>query len=76
MAAAITTTATTLEGQILECVNTANTQESALSDDLNQGLFNVAVDPEGGTVTVTATLNASFVSNGNKLEVTALPYLP
>ena len=75
MAAAITTTATTLEGQILECVNTANAQEQLLSDDNNLGLFNVAVDPEGGTVTLTATINASFVSNGDKLEVTAVEYL-
>lgn len=76
MAAAITTTATTLEGQILECVNTANSQESALSDEANRGLFNVAVDPEGGTITLTATLDATFASNGDKLEATAVSYLP
>ena len=76
MAAAITTTATTLEGQILECVNTANSQEQALADDANLGLFNVAVDPEGGTITLTATINATFASNGNKLEATAVEYLP
>ena len=76
MAAAITTSATTLEGQILECVNTANTQEQALADDANLGLFNVAIDSEAGTVNLTATINASFTTNGDKIEITASPYLP
>ena len=76
MAAAITTTATTLEGQILEVVNSANAQEQALSDELNLGLFSVAMDPEGGTVTVTATINATFAASGDALTITAQEYLP
>ena len=76
MAASVTTTATTLEGQILELVNTANSQEQALSDDLNQGLFNVAFDAEAATVTLSVTLNATFTSNGAKVEVEAQEYLP
>lgn len=75
MAAAISTTATTAEGQLLEVANALNVLETALSDELNLGLFNIAVDLEGKTATVTATINIEATSNGDKIELQAQEYV-
>lgn len=75
MAAAITTTASTAEGQLLEVANSLNVLESALADENNLGLFNIAIDLEGKTATITATLNIEATSNGDKIELTAQEYV-
>jgi hypothetical protein len=76
MAAAITSTATTLEKQILEFFQAANTQEKALSDALNQGRFSISVDPESGEVSMTATLKCTVTSVAGELKLVPDVYLP
>lgn len=76
MAASVTTLATTLEGQILELITTANDQESALPEESNQGRFTVSVDTEANEITVSATLLVNITTGANGVTLAAEPYLP
>lgn len=76
MAASVPTTATSLEGQILELLQEANNRESTLTDELNQGRFTVALDLEGQSITVSATFDVSVTNNGGTLAIAPMPYLP
>jgi hypothetical protein len=76
MAAPITTTATTLEKQVLEIFQAANTQETALAENLNQGRFAISVDPESGEVSLSATLKSTVTSVAGELKLVPDVYLP
>jgi hypothetical protein len=79
MAAAITTTATTIEKQLFEVAGKIQELEvaAAAADTTGefQPLMTVAVDAEGGAVTITATLPAAISSVGGVLTFTPDEYL-
>lgn len=76
MASPITTTGTTLERQVAEVIQAANSLEQSLSEELNQGRFTVTADPETGEVTFSATLICSVSSTGGIISFTPNVYLP
>lgn len=76
MAAPISTTATTLERQLLEVFQAANALESALAENLNQGRFSISVDPESGEVSFSATLRSVVTSAGGVLSIQPEVYIP
>lgn len=78
MAAPVTTTATTAEAQLFEVAGKLQELEVvALSTDpAFESALTLAIDAEGGTVTVTATLPATISSSGGVLTFTPTPYLP
>lgn len=75
MAAAITTTATTLEAQLLEVAGALQEGELALPEENRPDNVQIAPDPESGTVTISATLNVDFSATAGALTFTAVPYL-
>lgn len=75
MAAPIATTATTLERQILEVFQAANTLESALAENLNQGRFSISVDPEAGEISLSATLKSTVTSVAGELMIVPDVYM-
>jgi len=76
MAAPITTTATTLEKQVLEVFQAANTLETGLAENLNQGRFSISVDPETGEVSLSAALKSTVTSVAGELKLVPDVYLP
>ena len=74
MAAPIVSTATTMEGQILEIMQRANEYEAGLAEEANQGRYSVAIDIEGKTATVTATLDLIITSAVGEISITAQNY--
>ena len=76
MAAAVSSTATTAEGQFLDIARELQVLESAQSTD-ETPLNNVQIDTdiENGTVTVTATLPITLGGTAGALTVTAGEYL-
>lgn len=76
MAASITTTATTLEGQMLEVALAIQAKE-ALTVNTTGAVNNlqVTVDVEGGSVSIVSTLPATFTSSGGSLQVVPTAYL-
>lgn len=77
MAAAVTTTATTVEAQLFEVAGAIqDLEQAALAANPDfESLLTIAADAEGGTVTVTATLPATFTSTGGVLSFTPGEYL-
>lgn len=79
MAAAHTTTATTLEAQIFEVAGKMQELEIAAAAADTTGTFeqlmNIAVDAEGGTVTLSITLPATVSSTAGVLTFTPDEYL-
>lgn len=77
MAAAIVTTATTLEGQLFEIVGAMQSQEvtKAAADPNFSPLVTLATDAEGGTITVAATLPATVASTAGTVSFTPTAYL-
>jgi hypothetical protein len=77
MAAPITTTATTAEAQLFEIAGAIQALETteATNDPTFEPALTLAIDAEGGTVTVTATLPATVTSTGGVLTFTPTPYL-
>lgn len=71
MAAAITTTATTLEGQLAEIAGALQTAEAA--ENLNRVTVNF--NAEAGSVVISANLPAVFGSSGAALSMTVSEYL-
>lgn len=78
MAAALTTTSTTIEKQLFEVAGKIQELEQAAAeaDPAFVPLLTLALDAEGGTVTVTATLPATIGSAGGVLSFTPDTYLP
>lgn len=78
MAAAITTTATTLEGQLLEVAREIEELENAILEanqsETNQRLT-LAVDPATETVTISVALPVTVGGAGGALTFTAAAYL-
>jgi hypothetical protein len=77
MAAAIVTTATTAEKQLFEVAGAMQELEvtAAIADPAFTPLVTLAIDAEGQTVTVTATLPAIVTSTGGILSFTPDAYL-
>lgn len=79
MAAAITTTATTIEAQLFEVAGKMQELEAAAAAADTTGTFEqlltIATDAEGGSVTVSATLPASVASTAGVLTFTPNEYL-
>lgn len=79
MAASIATTALTLEGQILQTATRLQLAELAYNTanpDTPVNNVVIASDVEAGTVTITATLPATFSDDAGALKATADAYLP
>lgn len=76
MAAAVSSTATTAEGQFLDIARELQLLEAAQSTD-ETPLNNIQLDTdiEAGTVTVTAILPITLGGQAGALTVTAAPYL-
>lgn len=77
MAAAVTTTATTVEAQLFEVAGAIqDLEQTALAANPDfESLLTIAADAEGETITVTATLPATFASTGGVLSFTPAEYL-
>ena len=76
MAAAVTTSATTVEGQFLEVARELQGLEAAQSTaDLPLNNVQIDTDIETGLVTITATLPATLSGTGGALTLTAGEYL-
>lgn len=75
MAAAITTTSTTLEAQFLEVAIALQNAEVALNTTPVTNRVTIAPGIEAGTTTVTATLPTVLSSSASgQLVLTATPY--
>lgn len=75
MAASITTTATTLESQLLEVAGAIQEGELALPEADRPDNVQILPDAENGTISVTVTLGAVFSSTGGDVTFTAIEYL-
>lgn len=76
MAAAFTTTATTLEGQILELVREAQQAELAIPADERPNNVTIAVDFEALQATLTVTIPITMSDTSSGIIVNAGTYLP
>jgi hypothetical protein len=76
MAAAITTTATTLEGQFFEISNAMQDAELAQPEATRPNRITVGFDTEALTYTVTASINVNTSGTGGNRIFTPVPYLP
>jgi hypothetical protein len=75
MAAAITTTATTLEGQLLEVAGAMQAAELAVPEETRPDNVQILPDAESGTITVSVNMEAAFSASGGEISFTAVPYL-
>lgn len=76
MAAAITPTALTLEGQLWEIALQMQLAELAIPSATRPNNIQVNVDPEGQTVSITFSAPASFtISSAGALVASPTPYL-
>ena len=73
MAAAITTSSTTLEGQALEILAELQEQESANPENDNR--VTIGVDIEAGQVDLSVSLPATITSSGGSVSIQAQEYL-
>lgn len=78
MAAAITTTSTTLEGQFVE-ISIAIQNAEKVAAETNPEFVDVltlAVDAEEGAITVSATMPATIGGTAGDLTLSPQPFLP
>lgn len=77
MAAPISTTATSAEKQLFEIAGAIQALEitAAEQDPAFEPALTLAIDAEGGTVTVTATFPATITSTGGNLSFSPQEYL-
>lgn len=75
MASAITTSASSLEGQAYEIALELLARENALPEDSRPDNAQVEFDTEASTVTITITLNTTLNLNGAEAQITVNPYL-
>jgi DUF4097 and DUF4098 domain-containing protein YvlB len=76
MAAAITTTSTTLEAQLLEIAGNVQVTEAAQSTaDVELNNCQIDYDLEAGTVSISVILPITVAMNAGKLEMSASEYL-
>jgi hypothetical protein len=77
MAAAIDTTATTLEGQLWEVANRVQLAEAQIPIEDRPTNVTTTVDTENSTVSVTFTAPATFtIGTTGALIASPTPYLP
>jgi hypothetical protein len=77
MAAAITTTATSLEAQLFEVAQAIHNAELGIAENIRPDRIQIDPTLETKTVTVTVNLdvNTTIGTNG-AMTVTVVPYLP
>ncbi|AFY60527.1 hypothetical protein [Synechococcus sp. PCC 6312] len=75
MASAITTTATSLEGQALEVARELVELELAVPEDTRPDNAQIAIDLEGLVATVTIALPITISGSGANLSIAAGEYL-
>jgi hypothetical protein len=75
MAASITTTSTTLEGQLYEIAREMQEKELSIPEETRPNNTNLAFDLEAGTVAITVTLPITIGGSGNQVILTAGTYL-
>ena len=73
MAAAITTTATTLEGQAIEVLG--KMQEAEAADPAADNRVQINPDTENGQITATVVLPITFSVSGGSISQTVQEYL-
>lgn len=76
MAAAITTTSTTLEGQLFEVANAVQAAELALPEASRPNRITIGYDTETLTVTISANFNVNNVVSGSQSTFSPVAYLP
>lgn len=77
MAAAVTTSATSLEGQVMEVAIALQKAEVAASTaDITYDNVDFTYDADDGNVSISVTLPVSLVLNAGKAELSATAYLP
>lgn len=76
MAAAITTSATTLEGQLFEVANALQAGELAQPEASRPNRVSITCDTENAAIAVTVTLDATMTATGQTLSFVPIAYLP
>lgn len=76
MAAAITTTATSLEGQLVEVVRAIEAAEKAVPETTRENRVSVGLDVDNGRISISATLNAVISGSGGQITFAPVTYLP
>lgn len=76
MAASITTSATTLEGQLIEIVKAMQVAELAIPEATRPNRVTIDADYEASTLTVTGSLQFTLSGTAGAITVTPVAYLP
>lgn len=76
MAAAITTTSATIEGQLLEVARELQEAELAIVEENRPNRVGLNLDVDALQVTVTVQLPVTFSGTGGAFSIAATPYLP
>lgn len=76
MAAAVTTSASTLEGQLFEVANAMQDAELLQPEATRPNRVTIAYDTEALTVTIGVTMNVSSSSTGGSRSFSPVAYLP
>jgi hypothetical protein len=79
MAAAITTSATTLEAQCFEVLKALDTAERTYNNanpTATKNQVSVSLDAENGTISVSAQFQATVGGTAGTITLTPSPYLP
>lgn len=75
MAATVTLTATSLEGQLLEAASALQAAEQAMPIDTRVNYVTITPDPDNGFVQIIANLPAVMAVKAGGLSLTADPYV-
>lgn len=73
MAAPVTTTATTLEAQLVEVAKALGDAEQALSTPVNN--LSINLNEGNGTIAIQVTLPATFAQSAGQLTATPTEYI-
>lgn len=76
MAAAVTTTSTTLEGQMFEIAREMQEAELAVPEENRPNRVGFNVDVDALQVTITVQLPITFSGTGGAVQLAAATYLP
>ncbi|MFB2879645.1 hypothetical protein [Floridanema aerugineum] len=76
MAAAITTTSTTLEGQLFEVANALQASELALPEASRPNRISIAYDTENLGVTISVNFSVNNTVSGSQSTFSPIAYLP
>ncbi|KAM3099557.1 hypothetical protein ACKFKG_03200 [Phormidesmis sp. 146-35] len=76
MAAAITTTATSLEGQLVEVVRAIEAAEKAVPETTRENRVSITLDVDNGRISISSTLNATISGSGGQIVFAPVTYLP